>query len=141
MSLCELTRRAFTAWNERRLDDLLGYFHEDAVWDMRPFGAPDLSVYRGHEGMRRFWAQWLEAFPDSSIEVSEVEEHGVWTLAIVTQHVHGGTSGTPVSFTYAGIARWRNDRLEFVENHPDLASGRAAYDAYVRAWEAAATVT
>lgn len=135
MSLGELTRRAFAAWNERRLDDLLAFFHEDAVWDMRPFGAPGMGAYHGHAGMRRFMAEWLEAFPDSTIEVADVEENGPWTLAIVVQQVSGGASGTPVPFTYAGIGRWREGRLEFVENHPALDPGRAAYEAHLREWE------
>jgi ketosteroid isomerase-like protein len=67
----DLTRRGFELWNERRFDDLLELFHEEIVWDMRPFAIPDMALFRGHEGMRRFWAEWLQAFPDSTIEVGE----------------------------------------------------------------------
>jgi hypothetical protein len=46
------------------------------------------------------------------------------------QTVSGRSSGTPVPFHYGGIGRWRDGRLELVENHPDLDRARAAFDQY-----------
>jgi ketosteroid isomerase-like protein len=129
----ELTRRGFELWNERRIDDLLEHFHEDAVWDMRPFGVPDMAVFQGHEGLRRFFAEWLQTFPDSTIEVEDVEERGDWTLSLVLQLVSGGSSGAPVPFRYGGIGHWRDGRLDFVVNHPDVESARTAFELYASA--------
>jgi ketosteroid isomerase-like protein len=126
-----LARRGFELWNKRRFDDLLVLFHEDAVWDMRPFGIPDMAAaFEGHEGIRRFFSEWLEAFPDSSIAVEDVEQRGEWTLTLVLQTVSGGASGTPVPFHYAGIGHWRDGRLDFVENHSDLDGARLAFTSY-----------
>jgi hypothetical protein len=110
---------------------VLEHFHEDAVWDMTPFELAGVGEYRGHEGLRRFFGDWLEAFPDSSVEVEEVEVRGPWTLSIVEQRVSGGSSKAQVPFRYGGIGRWRGDRLEFVENHLDLDRARAAFEEYV----------
>ena len=129
-----LARRGFELWNERRFDDLLLLFHEEAVWDMRPFGIPDMAAaFEGHEGIRRFFSEWLEAFPDSSIAVEDVEQNGEWTLTLVLQTVSGGASGTPVPFHYAGIGHWRDGRLDFVENHADLDAARFAFRSYEQA--------
>ena len=98
----DLARRGFEHWNERRIEPLLEFFHEDAVWDMRPFGVPDMAAFQGHDGLRRFFTEWLQAFPDSSIEVEGVEQRGDWTLTVVLQLVSGGSSGTPVPFRYGG---------------------------------------
>lgn len=136
MGLGDLTRQAFEAWNERRITDLLAYFDERIVWDMTPFGLPGVGEYRGHQGFRRFVSDWLEAFPDSSIAVEEVEERGPWTYAIVIQSVTGGASGAAVPFRYGGIGRWEDEKLVFVQNHSDLAQGRAAYEEFVRSFEA-----
>jgi ketosteroid isomerase-like protein len=133
----ELTRRGFQLWNERRFDGVLEFFHEDVVWDMRPFEIPDMAVFKGHEGMRRFWTEWLQAFPDSTIEVEEIEEQGDWTLSVVLQLVTGGASGTPVPFRYGGVGRWRDGRLDYVENHPDLERARTAFERYASAEEPA----
>ena len=126
----DLARRGFELWNERRIDEMLTLFHEDAVWDMTPFGIPDRAVSTGHPAMRRFFDEWMATFPDSTIEIEEVEQRGDWTLTVVLQTVSGRSSGTPVPFHYGGIGRWRDGRLELVENHPDLDRARAAFDRY-----------
>ena len=128
MDLADLTRKGFAAWNDRRFDTVLQYFHEDALWDMTPFGLAGVGEYRGHDGLRRFFAEWLEAFPDSSIEIEDVEVREPFTYAIVVQRVSGASSHTPVPFRYGGIGRWRDGRLEFVQNHADLEAGRAAFE-------------
>jgi ketosteroid isomerase-like protein len=130
VSNAELARRGFELWNERRFEDLLALFHEDAVWDMTPFGAPGMGKFEGHEGLRQFFDEWLQAFPDSSIEVEDVEEEGEWTLTLVLQVVSGKESGAPVPFRYGGVGRWRDGRLVLTENHPDYAGARAAFREY-----------
>ena len=129
-SHADLARRGFELWNERRFEDLLTLFHEDAVWDMSPFGIPDMGAFEGHVGMRRFFAEWLQAFPDATIEMEDVEERGEWTMSLVLQLVTGAASGTPVPFRYAGVGHWRDGRLDFVENHSDLDLARTAFASY-----------
>jgi ketosteroid isomerase-like protein len=132
MSVEDLTRAAFGLWNARDFDGLLGCYHEDAVWDVSPIGAPGMGEYRGKGEIRRFFEQWLEAFPDSVIEVETFEEHGDWGFAGCLQRVSGGSSGVEVPFRYWGIGHWPGGRMKFVENHTDSDVARAAYDAYVR---------
>jgi ketosteroid isomerase-like protein len=69
----DLARRGFELWNQRRFEDVLGLFHEDAVWDMRPF----------------------PGVPDSSVEVEGVEQSGDWTMTLVLQMVSGGAAARP----------------------------------------------
>jgi ketosteroid isomerase-like protein len=133
----DLVRTGFEHWNERRFDRVLDFFHEDAVWDMTPFGMPDMGVFRGHEGLKRFFAEWLQTFPDSTVEIGDVEERGDWTLSLVLQRVSGGASGTPVPFRYGGIGHWTDGRLDFVENHPDLDQAQKAFERYVSSDERA----
>jgi ketosteroid isomerase-like protein len=127
-SISQLTRDGFAEWNRRDFDKLLDYFHEDVVWDMRPFGFPDMGEFRGHAGMRHFFEDWLQAFPDSTVEIDDVEEKGEWTLSTVLQVVSGGSSGTPVPFRYGGVGHWRDGKLDYVENFPDLERAREAWE-------------
>jgi ketosteroid isomerase-like protein len=128
-----LTRRAFERWNDRDVDGLLQLFEEDAVWDMRPAGVPGMHDYHGHGGMRRFLEQWVDVFPDSSVEVERVNVRGDWGFATVIQRVHGGSSGAPAIFTYYGIGHWRSGRLRFVENYMDRDRAWAAFRTYTEA--------
>jgi ketosteroid isomerase-like protein len=130
--IAELTTRAFELWNARDFDGLLELFEGDAVWDMSPAGIPGMGAYRGHRAIRRWFGQWLEVFPDSSVEVEGVEARGEWGFVTILQQVHGGSSGAPVPFHYYGIGRWRDGRLVVVENYMDRQKARAAFDAYTR---------
>jgi SnoaL-like domain len=107
-------------------------FEEDAVWDMRPIGAPGMEEYRGHAAIRRFFDHWLEVFPDSEIEVESVESRGEWGMSIVLQHVSGGSSGAPVPFRYYGIGHWPGGRMRLVENHLEAHRAWAAFERYTK---------
>src|SRR4051812_46950676 len=105
---------------------------------MRPFGIPDMATaFQGHDGLRRFFGEWLQAFPDSSIEVEDVKQSGDWTMTFVLQIVSGGASGTPVPFRYAGIGHWRDGRLDFVENHSNFDAAGLAFRSYAASSAAA----
>jgi uncharacterized protein (TIGR02246 family) len=129
-SIAELTRRAFALWNARDFDGLLELFAEDAIWDMRPAGIPGMGEYRGQHGIRRWFDQWLEVFPDSEVEVEDLEVRLDWGLVTILQHASGGSSGVPAAFRYYGVGRWQNGRLLFVENHMQLEGARAAFKRY-----------
>jgi uncharacterized protein (TIGR02246 family) len=128
-----LTRRAFERWNKRDIEGLLELFETDAVWDMRPIGVPGMHDYHGHEGMRKFLEQWVEVFPDSTVEVERVDVRGEWGFATVVQRVHGGSSGVPATFTYYGIGHWPEGRLRFVENYMDQERAWEAFRRYTEA--------
>jgi len=127
-----LTRRAFERWNARDFDGLLELFEEDATWDMSPASIPGMGAYHGHRAIRRWFAQWLEVFPDSSVEVEDLDVRGDWGLVTILQHASGGSSGAPAPFRYYGVGRWRDERLVMVENYMDAAKARAAFEAYTR---------
>jgi uncharacterized protein (TIGR02246 family) len=125
--IAELTRRAFALWNARDFEGLLELFEPDATWDMRPSGIPGMGEYKGHDSIRRWFGQWLEVFPDSHVEVQEVEVRGDWGMAAILQWASGGSSGASVQFNYWGIGHWRDGRLTFVENYMDPDLARAAF--------------
>ena len=124
------TRQAFELWNARQFDRLLLYFYADVIWDTTPMGAPGIEEYRGHDGMRRFFKDWLDAFPDASIEVEDVESRGSWSMATALQSVSGATSGVPglvPLLRHRPLAR----RQAAVRREPHRRGRRAAaFDAY-----------
>jgi ketosteroid isomerase-like protein len=128
----ELTRRAFSLWNDRDLEELLEMFEPEAVWDMRPAEIPGMGEYRGHDAIRRWFGQWLEVFPDSDVEVRAVEVRGEWGMASIQQSASGGSSGAAVEFSYWGVGHWRDGRLTFVENFMDPDLTRAAFERHAQ---------
>jgi ketosteroid isomerase-like protein len=71
----EVVRRLYELFRARDNETPFEFYAEDIVWDAR--GAQILGlehVYRGHEGVRAFWRQWLEAWEEIEFEIEEPVE-------------------------------------------------------------------
>ena len=89
----DLTRRAFQAFHDRDLDALLAMLDDDV--EAFPFLAGMEGGYRGHDGIRRWWAGLLGTFPDFSAEIVELHDLGDSTMAVLRMPGHGAESDTP----------------------------------------------
>jgi hypothetical protein len=69
----------------------LAFADEDAEIISRVFIVE--GSYRGHEGVRRWWQDLHDTFPDWHAEVGEVLALGDATLAVLHVRGHGGESG------------------------------------------------
>ena len=52
--------------------------------------------YHGHDGIRRWWGNMLDVFPDWSLDVVEVRDLGDLTLSAVVTRGHGASGDTPL---------------------------------------------
>jgi ketosteroid isomerase-like protein len=65
-------RAGFQAWNEGGYEKALAFARPDVVWRVQPF-FPDMeAVYDGHEGLRRFYRTFNEAWEENSLEIARV---------------------------------------------------------------------
>ena len=69
--LADRTREGIEAFSRGDQEDTLEGFSPDIVWEVTFL--PETSVYRGHDGVRRFWAEWRELFEGFRLEVVECE--------------------------------------------------------------------
>ena len=111
----ESYRRAAAAWARGDLDAALAFADEDAEIISRVFMLE--GSYRGHEGVRRWWQDLHDSFPDWDAEVGEVRALGDATLAVLHVRAHGGESGAPVEETMWHLARWRNGQMVRLSSH------------------------
>ncbi len=107
----ELIRRAHDAFNARDLDALLALTNEDAHTDSRITSIE--GGYRGHDGVRRWWTQLLDVFPDYTNEVLDVEEHGDGAIVKLRCRAHGVHSDTPLDETVWQTVRAREGKLSW----------------------------
>jgi SnoaL-like polyketide cyclase len=121
-------RLGIELFNRRELDLLQASLGQEIEHDMRPTGIPGMGVYRGPAAYRGFLEEWLDAFPDSRLEIESIESVGGHVLAVVSQTVSGASSGVPVSFRYAGITTHRPGRGTVrSEFHTDLERAAARF--------------
>jgi ketosteroid isomerase-like protein len=66
--------------------------------------------YRGHEGLRRWWQDLLEAWPDYHVEVVELRDLGDTTLVQAKVGGHAADSGIEVRQTSWHVWRWRQGK-------------------------------
>ena len=104
----ELARRAYEAFNRRDLGSLLALM--DVEVDLVPQLAAMEGDYHGHEGVRRWWQNLLDAWPDYEADVVEVRDLGSATLAKVLVGGHAADSGIPVRETSWHVWRWRRNK-------------------------------
>ena len=104
----ELHYRTLDAVNRRDLGALLALM-DDGV-EAVPLIAAMEGGYHGHDGIRRWWANLLDAFPDFAIEIVEVRDVGDVTVMAVRIRGHGADSDTPVEQMIWHAVRWGRER-------------------------------
>ena len=104
----DLTRRAFKAFEDRDLDALLAMLSDDV--EAFPILAGMEGGYRGHDGIRRWWAGLLGTFPDFSAEIVELRDLGDTTIAVLRLRGHGSESATPVDVRVWHVSRLRHGK-------------------------------
>ena len=111
----DLVRRVYDAVTRRDAETVLALYDPDVEWDMsrHPYGGlSDRGVYRGHDGLRRFWREWLEAWENYEDTVHELIDAGALVIAIVTTRARGRASGVVLELTgYAGVWTIRNGKV------------------------------
>src|SRR5215207_9042809 len=68
---------------------------------MSGFELPDMArLYRGHDGLREFWRDWLQAWETVEFKRLVPEDHGDHVIVEVDQRNRGRGSGVDIDFHY-----------------------------------------
>jgi len=90
----ELARRAYDAFNRRDWDAFLALMDREVEVESRLVAME--GGYHGHEGLRRWWTDFLGAFPDYRVEAEDLRDLGEVTLVHTRGWGHSdGADGRP----------------------------------------------
>ena len=106
----ELFRRGADAFNRRDLDAYLVVMDDDVEVIPRAVAMEGGDNYHGHDGVRRWWKDLFDVFPDFTVEVVEAHDLGDVTLALLCQRARGAGSDTPTEESPWNAARWRRGK-------------------------------
>ena len=88
------------------------YFDPDIVWDTSASGLPAASIYHGHEGVRRFFREWLAPWKDYEIEYREYIDGSDAVVTVFRQAGTGRGSGVRSERDFFGV--WELKDLKVV---------------------------
>jgi ketosteroid isomerase-like protein len=99
-------RVALEAWNDADLDAYLAATNPDLVFYTSGAYLSHDPVYRGHDGLRKFWETFHDAWERLDIDVARLEDLDDRVLALGTFDAVGRKSGVRVRREFANLARF-----------------------------------
>ena len=128
-----LIREMFSAANRAaetgRLDDWLNFFSQDILWEAVE-DAPDAGTYRGHEGIRGYFEDWLNTVDGFRQDPRALTEVGDYIVADV--HFTARIKGTDneMALDYCQVSLIEDGKItrvkEFLEHDDALAYAEAS---------------
>lgn len=98
---------------ERRLDEVREIFDPEVEWVAAPHSLLASEDYRGFDGVRRFWTQFLSAWDEYGVEVEELIDRGDQVVAVM--RLSGRTNELEVDEARSSLLTLRNGRIVRIE--------------------------
>jgi ketosteroid isomerase-like protein len=117
----EIVRELLELFAHRQHERVFEFYDPEIEWDASRGSeviVPELArVYRGHDGVRAYWREWLSAWSDIDFEVEDVLDAGDDVVALIrNQRQWGRRSGVVTEIPPYGlvftirdgkVVRWR----------------------------------
>ena len=92
----EVVRKAWEAWERGDMQAVFDFYDPAIEWDMSESEVPDMGVYRGHEGVRKFFREWMAPFHDYYAHAEDFTLGSEGVLVRMRQGGRGKESGVDV---------------------------------------------
>jgi ketosteroid isomerase-like protein len=114
----ELFRRSLDAFNRGDVEAWLATIHPDVTF--APIRASVEGAYRGHSGIRRFFAENRETFESFHLNYTDIRDLGDGRLLVIgTLHLRARGSGIETDVPTAAIATEREGMLIHWKDYGD----------------------
>lgn len=129
----EIVRRVHAAAARRDAATVFALYDPEVELDasrVQIVGFTGEDVYRGHEGLRRFFREWHEAWENVEYDFEELVDAGDHVIAVVTRRARGRASGADVEWPLALVWTLRAGkvvRLAWFPTREDAAGAVAAH--------------
>ena len=110
----EMVRSLYDAVARGDTATVLALYDPEVEWDFsrHPYGALiGGTVYRGHEGLRRFFREMREAWQGVEWDLEQVFDAGEHVILVVNQRSRGRTSGAETEGSALGVWTIRQGKV------------------------------
>jgi ketosteroid isomerase-like protein len=125
----EVVRRLYDAVARRDAATVLSLYDPDVELDNSRFHAVGFGgpgVYRGHEGLRRFFREWHDAWEEVEYDYDELIDAGDRVISVDIGRGRGRASGIEVEASQCGVWTIREGKVVRVEWFPSRAEALKA---------------
>jgi ketosteroid isomerase-like protein len=102
----EIVRRVYEGVARHDFAAVLALYDPDVEWDFSrsPVGGTlGRKVYRGHEGLRRWWGEWREAWEIYQDDYDELTDAGEHVISVTVSRGRGRASGAELGYRQYGV--------------------------------------
>jgi ketosteroid isomerase-like protein len=101
----EIVRQFYETVTRQDLDGVLDCVHAEIELDWSASLSPWRGIYKGHDGLMRFWTEQVDPWKEFSLELVEAIEYDRERLLAVTV-MRGRGEGSGISTQAAGATLW-----------------------------------
>jgi ketosteroid isomerase-like protein len=116
-----LVRAIIESFGAGDLDFPFAHYDPEVVWEnFMPAPAGMDEVYEGHDGVRRFWRQWLGPWEHMEFEQEDYFDAGDKVVVFQRMNARGRTSGVDLDFgDYAQLWTIRDGKVVGMKFYAD----------------------
>jgi ketosteroid isomerase-like protein len=122
----EVVRRVHEAATRRDVETVLALYDPDVELDASRVQIVGQNTYRGHDGLRRFFAEWHEAWESIDYSFEELVDAGEQVVSVVTRRARGRASGADVQWPLALVWTLRDGKVTRLAWFPSRADALKA---------------
>jgi uncharacterized protein len=99
----EIVKEFTLVFEQGDRDQWRHYFDPDVVWDTSASKMPQAGVYLGHQGVERFFRDWLGTWRDFGVTTLEYIDAGDSVVIVFRQSGTGRSSGVRIERDFFGV--------------------------------------
>jgi ketosteroid isomerase-like protein len=122
---------SYAAIGRGEIDTVLSYSDRSIQVNV-PVGAVAGQTYRGHDGVREFFADLDEAWEQFDPELETIEADCDHVLALGTTRVRGRGSGIEMEFAWGHVVEFRDGKVIRLIGYLDRDEAREAFLEHAR---------
>jgi ketosteroid isomerase-like protein len=121
-----IVREGYDGWNRRDFDAMVCRLAPDVLWSTAGVFPGLKPMYRGHDGVRRFWDAMQEAWELIEIKPRLFVEHDDKVVAQFHFHARGRESGAEVKMDWLHVFTFEDDLVVAVAGYREVDEALAA---------------